>query len=287
VNRFDTYIAEYIYDNKEVALDKIGIIKTSAASTQDTRPLVQFTYDKKTTNSEGLVNYIAEKAVKNKSLIASDLESHLAQVREFINIGKNYEIPNIGFIKANKSGFYEFLPYSEANKPLRISNQTVGGSRRNNSRSVVQLISFIIVIAILSGLGWQAYRFFSNKQPAATVTPKSSNPDTSTNINSPVANKTSHDSATAPLVTHSENDTVNVRYVFERTASGLRAHTRTAQLQRFGNNAGYDSFVINSTKFFDLYILKPTKLADTLTVKDSLAKFFQKDVKVVVEPANQ
>jgi len=78
-----------------------------------------------------------------------------------------------------------------------------------------------------------------------------------------------------------------VRYVFERTASGLRAHTRTAQLQRFGNNAGYDSFVINSTKFFDLYILKPTKLADTLTVKDSLAKFFQKDVKVVVEPANQ
>jgi hypothetical protein len=80
---------------------------------------------------------------------------------------------------------------------------------------------------------------------------------------------------------------VNVRYVFERTASGLRARTRTAQLQRFGNNAGYDSFVINSTKFFDLYILKQTKLADTLTVKDSLAKFFQKDVKVVVEPANQ
>jgi hypothetical protein len=287
VNRFDTYIAEYLYDNKEVALEKIGIIKTSAASTQDTRPLIEFTHDKKATNSQGLINYIAEKAGKNKSLIASDLESHLAQVREFINIGKNYEIPDIGFIKANKSGSYEFLSYSEVNKPLRISSQTASGSRRNNSRSIVQLISFIIVIAILSGLGWQAYRFFRNKQTANTVSPASNNPDTTTNIILPDTSKTIHDSITTQPVKHSVNETVDVRYIFERTASGLRARSRTAQLQSFGNNAGYDSFVINSTKFFDLYILKPTKLSDTLTVKDSLAKFFQKDIKIALEPANQ
>jgi len=268
-----------------VALDKIGIIKTSAASTQDARPLVQFTHDKKATNSEALVNYVAEKVGKNKSLVASDLESHLAQVREFINIGKNYEIPNIGFIKANKSGSYEFLPYSEVNKPLRISSQAVPGSRRNNSRSLVQLFSFIIVIAILSGLGWQAYRFFSNKQTTTTtVNPINNNPDTTTNINLTDTSKIKHDSAAAQPVIHTENDTVNVRYIFERTASGLRARTRTAQLQSFGNNAGYDSFVTNSTKFFDLYISKPTKLADTLTVKDSLAKFFQKDITVKIAP---
>ena len=287
MNRFDTYIAEYLYDNKEVVLEKIGIIKTSAASTQDARPFIQFTHDRKATNSEGLVNYIAEKAGKNKNLIASDLESHLAQVREFINIGKSYEIPDIGFIKANKSGSYEFLPYSEVNKPIRISSQSVQGSRRNNSRSIVQLISFIIVIAILSGLGWQAYRFFRNKQTNTAVNPISNNPDTIANINLPDTSKINHDSTSTQLVTHSENDTVNVRYIFERTASGLRARTRIAQLQSFGNNAGYDSFTTNSTKFFDLYILKPTRLADTLTVKDSLAKFFQKDIRIVLEPANQ
>ena len=80
---------------------------------------------------------------------------------------------------------------------------------------------------------------------------------------------------------------MNIRYIFERTASGLRARTRIAQLQRFGNNAGYDSFTTNNTKFFDLYILKPTKLSDTLAVKDSLARFLQKDIKIMIEPANK
>ncbi|HEX5154457.1 MAG TPA: hypothetical protein VFW07_23585 [Parafilimonas sp.] len=287
MNRFDTYIAGYLYDNKEVALEKIGIIKTLTGSTQDARPLIQFIHDKKATNSEGLINYIAERAGKNKNLIASDLESHLAQVREFINIGKNYEIPDIGFIKSNNSGSYEFLPYSEANKPLRISSQTVPGSRRNNSRSIVQLISFIIVIAILSGLGWQAYRFFRNKQTNSTVNSISNAPDTITNTNLPDTSKVNQDSTITQPVIHSENDTVNVRYIFERTASGMRARTRTAQLQNFGNNASYDSFTTNNTKFFDLYILKPTRLADTLAVKDSLSKFFQKDIRIVIEPANQ
>jgi len=287
VNKFDTYIAEYLYDNKEVALEKIGIIKASAASAQDARPPIQFIHNKKSVTTEGLVQYIAERAGKNKNLVASDLESHLAQVREFINIGKNYEIPDFGFIKANKSGSYEFLPYSEANKPLRTSNQTVQGSRRNNSRSIVQLISFIIVIAILSGLGWQAYRFFKNKQADAAVNATNHNPDTIANVSLPDTNKTVHDSTSMQPVMLSENDTVNIRYIFERTASGLRARTRIAQLQRFGNNAGYDSFTTNNTKFFDLYILKPTKLSDTLAVKDSLARFLQKDIKIMIEPANK
>ena len=287
MNKFDTYIAEYLYDNKEVALEKIGIIKASAASAQDTRPPIQFIHDKKSATTEGLVQYIAERAGKNKNLVASDLESHLAQVREFINIGKNYEIPDFGFIKANKSGSYEFLPYSEANKPLRTSNQTVQGSRRNNSRSIVQLIGFIIVIAILSGLGWQAYRFFKNKQADTAVNATNHNPDTIANVSLPDTNKTVHDSTSMQPVMLSENDTVNIRYIFERTASGLRARTRIAQLQRFGNNAGYDSFTTNNTKFFDLYILKPTKLSDTLAVKDSLARFLQKDIKIMIEPANK
>jgi hypothetical protein len=287
VNKFDTYIAEYLYDNKEVALEKIGIIKASAASTQDARASIQFIHDRKSATSAGLVQYIAERAGKNKNLIASDLESHLAQVREFINIGKNYEIPDFGFIKANKSGSYEFLSYSEANKPLRISNQTVPGSRRNNSRSIVQLISVTIVIAILSGLGWQAYRFFKNKQAVVAVKAPNNNEDTITNVSLPDTSKTVHDSTSMQPVTPSGNDTVDVRYIFERTASGLRARTRIAQLQRFGNNAGYDSFTTNNTKFFDLYILKPTKLSDTLAVKDSLARFLQKDIKIMIEPANK
>ena len=108
-----------------------------------------------------MIDFISEKAAKNKYLVRSDLESHFSQVREFINIGKTYEIPEIGFIKANKSGVYEFFPYSDVNKPARSGMQPVKRQKQSNNRSFIQLITLLIVIAIIAGLGWQAYQFFS------------------------------------------------------------------------------------------------------------------------------
>ncbi len=287
MNRFDAYITDYLNENKEVALEKIGIVKTTGYSAQDNQAAsIEFTCNKKVSTSEGLINYIAEKAAKNKHLVFSDLESHFAQARECINIGKNYEIPQVGFIKANKTGVYEFLPYSEVNKPARISAQPAKQHKRNADRSILQLITFLIVIAILSGLGWQAYHFFSEGKKNNTIQSIANNIDTAEIV--PARDTTKPADTTAIVsnkpVSYSPTDSANVRYIYETTASGLRAHTRTAQLQGFGNNAGYDSFVTNNTKFYNLYILKPTKISDTLTVKDSIAKFLQKDIKLQIEP---
>jgi hypothetical protein len=287
VNRFDAYITDYLNENKEVALEKIGIIKTAGYSSQDNQAAsIEFTCNKKVSTSEGLINYIAEKAAKNRHLIFSDLESHFAQAREFINIGKSYEIPQVGFIKANKTGVYEFLPYSEVNKPVRTTTQPAKQHKRNADRSIVQLITFLIVIAILSGLGWQAYRFFSESKKNNTIQPITNNTDTAEIVPARDTTKTADTTSIASNkpVSYSPTDTANVRYIFETTASGLRARTRTAQLQSFGNNASYDSFVTNSTKFYNLYIIKPTKISDTLTVKDSIAKYLQKDIKLQIEP---
>jgi hypothetical protein len=278
VNKFDFFITEYLRENKEVALEKIGLIKTLSFSNTDTQAAsVEFTFNKKITTSPQLINYIAEKVGKNKNLIASDLESHFSQVREFINIGKSYEIPLVGFIKANRTGMYEFLPYSEAAKPVRTGPQPVKDRPSKNNRSVIQLISFLIVIAILAGLGWQAYEFFIQRsnnnakvQPAVQDTVVA---DTVKHIDS---------AAIQQPVTYSQDDTAVIRYIFETTASALRAHTRTEQLRNFGNNAGYDSNVTNSVTYYNLYVEKPTKIADTLRIKDSISKFFLKDVKLQI-----
>lgn len=279
MNKFDFFITDYLRENKEVALEKIGTIKTLSFSTTDTQAAsVEFTANKKIATSPQLVDYIAEKAVKNKNLIASDLESHFSQVREFINIGKSYEIPLVGFIKANKTGVYEFLPYSEAVKPLRIGPQPAKEKSSNNNRSVVQLISVLIVIAILAGLGWQAYEFFSqrSKNTTAEVQPPvqdSAVTDTVRKIDTTAIQKPA---------TYSQDDTAVVRYIFETTASALRARTRTAQLKSFGNNAGFDSTVTGSVTYYNLYVEKPTKIADTLRIKDSISKFFLKEIKLQI-----
>ena len=282
MNRFDAYITDYLRENKEVALEKIGYIKIASFAGSDAETAsVEYIFDKKITTSTALVEYIAEKSSKNKSIIAADLESHFRQVREFINIGKAYELPQIGFIKANRTGNYEFTRFSETVKPVRTGMQPSSKpSGSNNNRAVVQVISLVIAIAILSGLGWQVYQIFSKKQKNTTITTVA-NTDTATAAvpDSIVAD------TTAQPVTLSANDSLNMRYIFETTASSLRARTRTAQLKNFGNNTGYDSTVINNTKYYKLYILKRTKIADTLVIKDSLAKFLQKNITVQVDTA--
>jgi len=161
VNRFDTLINEYLHENKEVALEKIGTIKITGYSGSDAPVAIEFTYNGKTTTSPGLIDHIVAKENKNRHLIASDIESYLSQVREFLNIGKSYEINNAGFIKSNKRGGYEFIPYSETAKPLKTSASSSGKQQtRNTNRSIIQLFTFLIVIVILAGLGWQVYQFF-------------------------------------------------------------------------------------------------------------------------------
>lgn len=286
VNKFDTYITDYLYENKEVALDKIGTIKTSAYTAQDAQPAsIEFTCNKKISTSDELINFVSEKAGKNKSLIAADIESHLAQVREFINIGKYYEIPDIGFIKANNSGVYEFMPYSDLNKPAKTGTQTVKQTKSNN-RSFIQIITLLIVIAILSGLGWEAYQFFIKSKANNAPISIQHNSDTNKIVQNSSTGAVNTDSITKQTVSYTTNDTLNIRYIYETTASGLRAQTRTAQLKGFGSNAGFDSFINNNTKFYSLYIIKPTKIADTLAIKDSLSKFLQKDIKLEIETKN-
>ena len=281
MNRFDAYITDYLHENKEVALEKIGYIKIVSAGNDNQVASVEYIFDKKITTSTALVEYIAEKASKNKNIVAADLESHFRQVREFINIGKSYELPQLGFIKANRHGVYEFTRFSETNKPVRTGVQPAQPSARSNNRSIIQIISLVIAIAILSGLGWQVYQIFSKKQKN-TVINTVANADTAV---TQAPDSSVADSATPQQVVLSPDDSLNVRYIFETTASGLRARTRTAQLKDFGNDAGYDSLTINNTKYYKLYIVHRTKLADTLIVKDSLAKFLQKNITVQVDTA--
>jgi len=176
---------------------------------------------------------------------------------------------------------YEFLPYSEANRPARITTQQTKRSK-NTNRSALQFITVLIVIAILAGLGWEAYQYFS-KPKTDTTAITNNNTDTTTNTATPAdtTNNVVSDTAAAVQTTnYAHSAVINAQYIFETTASLLRAQTRTAQLKNFGNNAGYDSFTNNNTKFYSLYILKPTKVSDTLRIRDSLAKFFQKEVSV-------
>lgn len=303
MNRYEQLIVDFLNEYKEVSLEKIGIIKiTNANSERNTTP-VEFTFDKKAVTTPELIDYIAQKNSKSKMLIASDLESHFMQAREFINIGKTYEIINAGFIKKNNSGLYEFIPASQAVKAQKNFSKPVQQKkqRKKTASSAVQLFTLFIVLAILSGLGWEAYQFFvkphvNNTETieGATVDSTNNSVDSSNNnadtINgkdttSVAAVKTIDTTKQADTSTYKDEVAVTVKYYFETTDLLLRAQTRTAKLISFGDNAGYDSAANGPGKLYSLYILKKTKIADTLRIKDSIAKFLQKpvEIKIVTE----
>ncbi|MBS1747757.1 MAG: hypothetical protein JST21_16455 [Bacteroidetes bacterium] len=282
MNKFDAYLSEYLNEHKEVSLEKIGTIKINGA--MPTQPGetadVLFTFNKKASTTAGLIDFIAEHAKKNKSLVTSDLESHFTQAREFINIGKNYEIINVGFIKANNSGEYEFLPYAEANKSIRITSTHQPAERqpKTNNRSLIQMITLLIVLAILGGLGYEAYHYFINKKNDSVVAANNIQDTVKTLVQDTA--KADSNTITASTKTLSPSDTVNVRYIFETTASILRARTRTEQLNAYGNHAGFDSFMNNNTKFYSLFIINSNLLSDTAKVRDSISKYLQKPIRI-------
>lgn len=291
MNFYEQYISEFLAVNKEVSLEKIGVLKTTGgyvdAETQSMP--VEFIFDKKAVTSPDLIEFISSRSGKNKMLIASDLESHLTQAREFINIGKTYEIINAGFIKKNNSGVYELIPYSQAVKAQKNFSQPANRSTttRKKGSGAVQLFTLIIVLAIIGGLGYEAYQFFLKPAPQNTSETESTNAD-STKDNVAVLDKDSSalNVATSSVDTthnmYNANDSVMVHYVFETTDLLLRAQSRTAKLRSYGNNAGYDSTNNGAEKFYSLYIEKKTRLADTLAVKDSIAKFLQKNIVVKI-----
>jgi hypothetical protein len=144
----------------------------------------------------------------------------------------------------------------------------------------------------VGGLAWEAYQFFL--KPATQSTAESetaANTDTSKNIDTTL-NKDSSTISASDLNTdtahkaYNSNDTVLVHYIFETTNLLLRAQSRTDKLKSYGNNAGYDSVPQGAGKLYSLYIIKRTKISDTLAIKDSLAKFLQKEIQIKI-PADQ
>ena len=280
MNRYDAYITEYLIANKEVDLEKIGSLKLTTDHPDSAEAgSVSFVYDRKIATSPGLIDFITERSGKLRSLIESDLESHFTQVREFLNIGKPFEVLNAGLIKCNVRQEYEFMPYPHSGKAQKSRSQPSKPTTRRRAGSGVQVLTFLIVLAIIGGLGWQAYVYYMKPKPASVPTAEtdSTSTDSSASIAAP-------DSLAATNATYGPNDSVDARFIFETTDLRLRAKTRTAQLISFGNKAAYDSFMNGNKRFYSLFIYKKTRIADTLAVKDSIQKFLQRNIRVEIPP---
>lgn len=295
MNKYDDFLAQYLETQKELSLNKIGtlFLKGSSFYNESTREIQEgdanFIMDKKASTSAGLIDYIATQSGKNSTLISSDVESYLEQGRQFINIGDTFSITGIGSFTKNNSGNYIFSPgppiflkiKQENDKNLQENEHSsyyAAQKKKNSNRGIIMFFAFFIILLVLAGIGWGVYKlYFENSSPGI-----------SNNVNAPIMDTPSA-TIQLPVDTIKKgiliSDTTTYKFIFEKTPSRDRAVSRTEKLHEFGNNAKYDSVKENGTIIYRLYLLQKTKkISDTARIRDSLFRYFQKDI--LLEPVH-
>lgn len=288
--KFDDLLAQYLYENKALKLQGIGtftldekVALPSPTEKEIYYPIdgLSFIYNPKIETDEALITFLVKKLAKIQPLVRSDLDSYLSNMKQFINIGKPYTIEGIGTLNKNNQGTYEFtpgnfLPVKEELNPRRENpdhNYHLESKGSSAGRMVAVILIVLASLAALGGIGWGLYTLFEKQDNTTqnvldtdsletSITPDTTNPQT-------IAPVTSQPTA---------DEEVPYKLIFEITRNKERAIKRTAQLNVLKIKAAYDTATIGDTLRYRLYTTMPLKAADTIRVKDSLRRFFNKSI---------
>ena len=290
--KIEQVLVHYLLKNKQLTLKGIGTFQLDA-SIPDTadgeKPIVipenaiTFTYDSRAPEDEGLVDFIVEHTKKIKPLAASDLDSFLSLGREFLNIGKPFNLPNIGTLEKLNSGVLSFVPgqlIAQRMEPNRIRSEEEAQEHEeslfndyqkerkvNNSGKIVLMLLVLIILGLAV---WAVWRYaFSKKEVTQTIT--------STEGVVPVKDSSRKaDTATAAEAkptTSGATDTVSFNIIVSEYHTRYAAEKRLEKLKSYHRNVillTSDSTVFKIAEPFNL------PLADTTKILDSLKGYYAK-----------
>ncbi len=290
--KIEQVLVHYLIKNKQLTLQGIGTFHLDASipdSADSDKPIIipensiTFTYDSRAKEDEGLVDFIVEHTKKIKPLAASDLDSFVSLGRQFLNIGKPFNLPHIGTLEKLNSGILSFIPgqlIAQRMEPNRTRNEEEEQmepaeesmfkdyQKERKSNNAGKMVLMFLVLIILGFAAWAVWRYaFTKKEQTQNLTTtedivpvkdSSSQPDTSANINTGA-------------------DTVSDTVPFNVVVSEYR--TRSAAEFRLEKLKSYNRNVILFTDDSAIFkIAEPFKLplADTTRVLDSLGRYYAK-----------
>jgi hypothetical protein len=290
--KIEQVLVHYLLKNKQLTLKSIGTFHLDASipdSADAEKPIVipenaiTFTYNPRAGEDESLVDFIVEHTKKIKPLAASDLDSFLSLGREFLNIGKPFNLPNIGTLEKLNSGVLAFVPgqlIAQRMEPNRIRNEEEAQEheeslfndyqKERKANNGGKIILMLLVLIILGFAVWAVWRYaFTKKDVVQNLT--------STEGIEPVkdsANKAdSATSAEAKSTLPASSDTVSFNVVVSEYQTKNAAETRLQQLKKYHRN------VILYTRDSSIYkIAEPFNLplTDTTRILDSLKRYYAK-----------
>lgn len=300
----DAYISDFLTEHKKLSVQGLGEFTVVNGQAPNGLPLVEFSPNKKTYTTEELVSFISENQGKNRIVTGFDIEAHLNQIKQFINIGTPWQIPGFGQLQLNKSRELEFVQQvssehllherskskqaaNEANyQTYKLTNPEAG---RTSNTGVIVLTLFIII-----ALGAGGYYFYANrndtytavatKDTAATLTDTVVSVPSSSPINNTVTATqppAASDGTSTTIATTPASTGVNgYHFILNKTVNPVYAIKRFNQLKLNGTKVYMDSAKHDTYSLYKIYLVKDAPASDTAKLKDSLTRYFGRPVTI-------
>lgn len=299
--KIEQALVHYLLKNKKLILQGIGTFQLDASlpdSADPDKPIIlpensiSFHYDPRTTEDEGLIDFIVEHTNKIKPLAASDLDSFLSLGRQFLNIGKPFTLQNLGTLDKLNSGELVFkagqmiAPRMEPQKIKTDETENLEPEenlfndyqKERKSNNGPRAIILLIVLLVLGFIAWIVWHYGFNKK------------NTTENINSteeivPVTDSNSirHKADSLAIANAVVDSNKNIQknpadsFTFKIVVRVYR--TKEAATKRMMELKGYHRNVIMYTNDSTTYkIAEPfmLPLSDTTRVLDSLKRYYTK-----------
>lgn len=175
-------LVEYLNAHKQLPLPGIGIfrLETSepAEETDDKKTKtsrIHFQNDPSVEDVRNLIDFIASKTGKMKTLAASDLMSQLELGHEFLNIDKSFVIEGIGSLTKRRQGEYEFKSEDaipEKTKSIAIKEHEAAPlkesfidlkEKRSSKNRTGKLAPLMVIIASIGIAVWVGYKIYEKR----------------------------------------------------------------------------------------------------------------------------
>jgi len=284
-------LAQYLYEQKKLQLAGIGtfLLDPTARVNTDVEHVSQgisFEFGGTARDDESLVSYISTQTGKMKALASSDLNSYIELAREFLNIGKPFQIEGIGTLVKIKSGEFEFtadhvladkgketgikeLSATSTSDDSLTTYETLKPQGEHSPGSRRIFLGFLAIATIVF-IVWISYRTYKNSSTNdARQEPRVEKvvPITDTNkyaSSTPISNTVPEKPAEVTT------NPGSYRFVIE-VASKKRAYYRYNALK--DQNAPIQIAPIDSSSY-KLFFMLPATASDTARIADSLSTWY-------------
>ena len=291
-------LEQFLFTHKRLTLSGIGrfligdIYKPEAEKSVKGKDFYTIKFEPDTTAIEDkeLISFYSVQTGKMQSLAASDLDSYLELVKQFLNIGKPFLIEGIGTLSKNKSGQYEFTPVRQFNEKIKdLGSEEIDQTltTENSFTDYEEMFSpkkpstitgrkITIWLALIAGLilaiwgGYIIYNKSSQGKKKYEIELK--------NKKGLLPDSIKVDSDSIKYI-HSQAQTDAYRFVIEK-AGKERAIARFNDLKKWGIEIKMET---QDSVLFKLFFILPALPSDTARIRDSLGLLYSTKGRTYIE----